>query len=438
MSNDKTRAALAAARNGNANGNGNGRSGYGNRSRAWTPPPDPDPIPELDDREPTGKVPHQLVLLEGGAKSGKSFEMAKLSGSKRVGRSWWLDLGEGTGDQYGRGKVAGSRYRMINHDGTMRSIIGQCRAVAEQARLDFETGKPPVCLFIDSGTLIWEGLKRRAHARAKRTYTNREKLANNPDAEITVSHNFWNDANRDWRDLMTILLRFKGIVVVSARGKEVTKFEDGKPVEDGEKDYRVQGQRDLAFDASVWVRLSRDAKPLIVGARSLHAGVKPGKLGDPPREVTNGVFSLEWLLFDVLKYDPQDTESRDVVDVDSEDAGESTRHRAVPGERITVDPDQTASPFDDLDQGDDADPAADDEAEAEALRFGQYAEAVFLARGNDATTRADVEGLWREGVENEWLARPIDPDDPSVTPGAVLTQAAHNVKARENRAEVTR
>ena len=73
---------------------------------------------------------------------------------------------------------------------------------------------------------------------------------------------------------MTILMTFPGIVIVTARGGESALVENGKPVE-GRKSYRVEGHKSLAFDASCWVRLSRDAKPLVVGARSVHAGCVP-------------------------------------------------------------------------------------------------------------------------------------------------------------------
>ena len=112
--------------------------------------------------------------------------------------------------------------------------------------------------------------------------------------------NLWNDAASRHRKLMTVLMTFPGIVLITARGGEVAAVEDGRPVE-GKKAYRVEGHKSLAYDASCWVRLARDARPVVVGARSVHSGVRPGI--DPPQALASD-WSLEWLIFDVLKCDP--------------------------------------------------------------------------------------------------------------------------------------
>ena len=109
---------------------------------------------------------------------------------------------------------------------------------------------------------------------------------------------------------MTILMTFPGIVIVTARGGETALVENGKPVE-GRKSYRVEGHKSLAFDASCWVRLSRDAKPLVVGARSVHAGVRPGI---DPAQTLPGDWSLEWLIFTALKCNPATAHVRDLTE----------------------------------------------------------------------------------------------------------------------------
>jgi hypothetical protein len=109
---------------------------------------------------------------------------------------------------------------------------------------------------------------------------------------------------------MTILMTFPGVVVITARGGEVAMVEGGKPVE-GKKSYRVEGHKSLAYDASVWLRLTRDGKPVVIGARSVHTGVRPGI--DQP-EPLGADWSLEWLIFDALKCDPAKAHVRDLVE----------------------------------------------------------------------------------------------------------------------------
>lgn len=266
----------------------------------------------LQTRKPTGVVPWPLILIEGGEKTGKSYACAVLSASRKVGRTLWLDWGEGAADEYGA--VPGARYEVIEHDGSWASIMGQVTAAREEAQRARDAGEPPVVLVIDSVTCEWESLKDWASDRARTQKANREKLQRDPNAEVTVSMNLWNDAASRHRRLMTLLMTFPGIVVLTARGGDVAAVEGGKPVE-GKKSYRVEGHKSLAFDASMWVRLSRESRPVVVGARSVHAGVRPGI---DPAQVLASDWSLEWLVFDVLKCDPAKAHVRDLTEPKSD------------------------------------------------------------------------------------------------------------------------
>jgi hypothetical protein len=266
----------------------------------------------LNTRKPTGTVPWPLILVEGGEKTGKSYSCALLSASKKVGRTLWLDWGEGAADEYGA--IPGARYEVIEHDGSWASIFGQVTAAKEEAQRATAAGEPPVVLVIDSVTSEWDSLKDWASDRARTTEANRKKLQKDPNAEVTVTMNLWNDAAGRHRKLMTVLMTFPGIVVITARGGEVAAVEGGKPVE-GKKSYRVEGHKSLAYDASVWLRLSHDGKPVVVGARSVHTGVRPGI---DPVQTLEADWSLEWLIFGALKCDPANAHVRDLVEPKSD------------------------------------------------------------------------------------------------------------------------
>src|SRR5450755_2731211 len=277
----------------------------------------------LNTRKPTGAVPWPLVLIEGQEKCGKSYACAVLSGSPKVGRSLWLDLNEGAADEYGA--VPGARYEVIEHDGTWASIIAQLAAAKEEASRAAGKGDKPVVLIVDSVTAEWDLLKDWASSRAATSGANKRKLAQDPNAELRVSMNLWNDATARHRKLMAILMTFPGIVVMTARGKEVASLDpNGRPVE-GTKEYKVEGHKTLAYDASVWVRLSRNRPPVIVGSRSVHAGIRPGV--DDPQEAKG--FTLEWLIFDILRCDPSKAHSRDLVEPKAERTPEQIRDEAL-------------------------------------------------------------------------------------------------------------
>jgi hypothetical protein len=316
-------------------------------------------------RKPSGHVPWPLVLIEGPEKSGKSWACAAFSASERVGQMYWLDLGEGAADEYGA--IAGADYLIVDHDGSWLDIVSQVEAVRDEAARAAAAGEKPVVLVVDSMSNEWTSLSDWANQRAKKTESNRRKLAQNPDADVQVGMNLWNDATARHRRLMTLLLTFPGIVIVTARGKDVAAMDDnGKP--SGEKTYKVEGHKTLAYDASVWVRLSRDVPPVVIGARSVKHGIRPGI--DKPKPAPQ--FSLEWLVFDVLGCDPQVAEARDLKPVEG---GEAT----------------------DEERGVDPLKAAKDTVWAEALKRG-LGDAVKLAAAYEAWATGDK--LPEAGVED--------------------------------------
>lgn len=270
----------------------------------------------LKTRKPTGAVPWPCILLEGQEKGGKSWAIAQLSKSEKVGQTYWLDLGEGAGDEYGA--IEDARYLIIDHNGSWDDIISQVEDARTEAQRAHDAGEPPVVLGIDTMTAEWEMLSRYAEDRAKLSKSNREKLAKDPNAEIVVGTTYWNAATARHKQLMAKLLTFPGIVVMTAKGKEVAEMgKDGQPVA-GKKTYKVEGQKNLGYDATAWVRVYRDKVPELIGARSVHAGLVPGK--DDPRPLPG--FTLERLVFDLLKCDPRKAHVRDLKQLDGRSGDE--------------------------------------------------------------------------------------------------------------------
>lgn len=268
----------------------------------------------LKTHRPSGAASTPLILLEGEEKAGKTYACAEFSGCDRIGQTYWLELGpEGCAEEYGA--VPGADYEVLEHEGAWWSILQVAEGVHAEAGRAAAAGEKPVMLVVDTMSAEWDLHKDWAYGRARNSTANQDKLAENPDAEIDISTNYWNDANSRHRRLMRLLLTFPGIAIVTARGKETVAMKNGKPVS-GKKEYTLEAQKHLGFDSKVWVRMFRDRPPLIVGCRSVHSGIKPGV--DKPLTVPD--FSLEWLVFDYLKFDSASARPRDLHELVAMDA----------------------------------------------------------------------------------------------------------------------
>lgn len=370
----------------------------------------------LKTRKPTGAVPWPLILVEGSEKSGKSYSLAVLSASDKVGPMYWVDLGEGSQDEYGA--VPGARYEIVEHEGTFASIYAAVEEIHALAAAAAKAGEKPVVLGIDSMTAEWEWLKDWATDRAKGSKSNKAKLARDPHAEIVVSSNYWNDANTRHRKLMKLLMTFPGIAVITARGKYVASIgENGQPIE-GKKEYRVEGQKTLAFDASCWVRVSRDGPAVVVGARSVHSGVRPGR--DEPQPLPDD-WTLEWLVFEALKCDPAKAHTRDLVESKRERTPEEIHAEAV---RKTTGPDELRDLYAEAKNlGYESVVVSNERNQEELLldlliRLGKARKAMGPA---DERQKRQMDALWQQAGDfedrdsrvkftSEILGRPVEPN----------------------------
>lgn len=262
--------------------------------------------PQIRSRKPTGRPPWPLVLLEGEEKAGKSWQLYMLSTSDRVGTCYALDMGEGAADEYGA--IDGADYEILLHDGTYQSILEQITAVYNEARRANNAGEPPIVLGIDSMSALWGMLVDWTNERARRSRKGQAKLAEDPDAEIDIPMNLWNDANDRHRRVMNLLMSFPGIVVMTARAKEVAEIDgNGQPAKGGRKVYKVVGQKDLAYDATVWIRMYRTPRRAeIIGGRGLALGTHDGEPIPLPD------FTLEELVFDRMKAGTAQTVTREL------------------------------------------------------------------------------------------------------------------------------
>lgn len=240
----------------------------------------------LTTRKPTGNPAFPLILVEGEEKAGKSYVAAQLSASPNVGRTFAWDLGDGTLDEY----APLGPYEIVETDGTYTGLL---ESVREACAIPAVDGKPNVYV-LDSGTDLWDLLKRWTDGRARNSRTGRKVLAEDPDAEIDPTMNLWNDAKDRWAAIMNELRRAPGIGVVTAQGREVSRVQGGQPVA-GQTEWSIQAEKTLTSSANAWVRMKRDPRmATLIGCRRLGLEVPRGGL-DLPLDGT-----LHHLIFEVI------------------------------------------------------------------------------------------------------------------------------------------
>lgn len=281
----------------------------------------------LQTRPPTGKVPPPVILLEGETGSGRSWTAAEFSASPKVGRTYWIELGdESTADQYGA--IPNVRYEIVEPGNPQRvwdwhALYGACDDFRAETWRAAEAGELPPVLVVDQIGAVWDMLGEWADNRARSSRKNKELLAEDPNAEIDITSNYWNDANARWRKLISLFLTSKGIVVILSRGEEVTAFENGKPTQ--RRTWKVAGQKSLPASMPIWVRLTLDGNPRLIKLRAVVNGIRPGE--DRAQPLPS--FSLEKLIFDRYGWDPASSGQRSITPlVAGDDAPESARFLA--------------------------------------------------------------------------------------------------------------
>lgn len=215
-------------------------------------------------RNPTGKVAWPLILVEGEENSGKSYAAYSLSADERVGRTFVIEFGEGIADEY----AELGPYEIVDHNGTYTDLLAQLEAACAVAT---EPGVPNVVV-IDQVTELWELLKNWAEHRARSSKSGRRRLTEDPDAEVDIPMNIWNDANGRWHRVLNVLRRSNVIGVLVARSKEVAKVRNGQPVS-GESDYRIEAQKSTPFAVKAHVRMTKPHTATLIGVNSLKVDV---------------------------------------------------------------------------------------------------------------------------------------------------------------------
>lgn len=216
-------------------------------------------------RKPTGKASWPLVLLAGREKCGKSFTASKFSGSDLIDRTFYIEIGEGSADQYGA--IPGARYEIVEHDGSWADILAAVEWATEQPT---PNGKPHA-IVLDSMTELWGLLADEQESVAK---------ARKKDT-ITVDQ--WNAAKKRWRKVIDAARKNKGPAIFTARYNEVTVMRNGKPT--SEKEWKVDAEKNLAYEVDAIITWKQPREAFVNGIRTVKFDVPAG--GFSPKDPAN-------------------------------------------------------------------------------------------------------------------------------------------------------
>lgn len=217
----------------------------------------------LSTRRPTGLPAWPCILLAGREGTGKSWAAATASGSEKIGRTLWVSIGETDPDMYGA--VPGANFEIVEHDGTVKSIR---KAVWEINQLP--ATDPPTLLVVDSMTKLWEQIKRDLQIVANRRAANKARRYNKPipDEEVQITQDLWNDGKEEWNSIMAAILTHKGPSILTAR-YELVSVVDGNGQPTKEKVDKVQGEKNLGYEADVVIYMPERGKYIVNKVKSV-------------------------------------------------------------------------------------------------------------------------------------------------------------------------
>lgn len=213
----------------------------------------------LRTRQPTGRPSWPIGLIAGRQKAGKSWQCALASASPLIDRTFWVSIGEHDPDEYGR--IPGTRFEIVEHDGSYKQIVESVRDVAIEPR----RGAKPDLMVLDSGTRLWNMIHEHAQAQAAK----RARALNNgrmPNHEVPITNDLWTHAKAQWQQVLMYARAHNGPVLITARLDSVAVMENGQAT--AERTDRIQSEKGLPYDVDFVLELPQRGEAWLSGVRS--------------------------------------------------------------------------------------------------------------------------------------------------------------------------
>lgn len=231
-------------------------------------------------RKPTGIAAAPVFLVSGVPKSGKSLLSYKIALSPRIHKTYVIDIGEGSADEYG-GDEGDPPYEVLPWGRSWADLVDTNAWACAQ--------KPPDgmlnAVIVDSGNDLWGSLSAWANARARNSKKAREELAKDPSADIETKMSQWNDAKGWWARVVNPLkLSGHTVGVVCAR-TELVSVVDARGNPTREKTYSYGIEKTFAgsvMTAHIAVDVDHSARLIEVRSKRVSVGRDGLMLGDNP------------------------------------------------------------------------------------------------------------------------------------------------------------
>ncbi|MFC9534460.1 IS3 family transposase [Streptomyces sp. NPDC056975] len=158
---------------------------------------------------------------------------------------------------------------------TYQDILDAIRWAVAQPPVN---GKPNM-ITVDNVTTLWDMLSDEqalyARRRAERKAQENRRRGPNPDLPVVIDPDLWNRAKDRWGEVLWLLRRHSGPVLLLARQETVTAFENDKPTRDTVRKIKAEKNLPAAVDAIVELHALGEAH--LTWVRTLHWDVKPGE-----------------------------------------------------------------------------------------------------------------------------------------------------------------
>jgi hypothetical protein len=216
----------------------------------------------LSTSKPTGELPYPLTVLAGPKGVGKTWAALEASASTKVDRTFVITLGEVVPNSYAL--IPGARFENVDHDGTYESIH---QAVLDIRSLAAESERPNLTV-LDTGSALWDLIvaNKQAIANERARAAARQARRVEPTSDVKITPDLWTEARNDWYAVLNPIRTMPGPTVITARMEETTVIENGRPTTD--KVWRIRGEGNLPYDATVVVELTERGEYVITKANS--------------------------------------------------------------------------------------------------------------------------------------------------------------------------
>lgn len=191
---------------------------------------------EYTTRKPSCRPAYPLILLAGIEGAGKTWAAVEATTMEKVGRAFFIEVGESTADTYGA--IPGAGFEIVEHDGTVQDIRGAVEWAVNQPAAEGTFN----LLIFDSLSEYWALVTGNAQEEANRRGRGRK----NSNGDYSITPELWKAAKDVYNGTMSQFRRFPGPVVLTSRLAYEMEVLDGKP--SGNHVWTIKAEKNTGYN----------------------------------------------------------------------------------------------------------------------------------------------------------------------------------------------